>query len=698
MNSVRKRLMKYLFIFFVLSALVVSVSACAPSQSTTDDHSHAEEVEDDHSHDEGVPDDHSHDAQGSTIIGDEETKIDHHGNPIFDEDERVYEQVIEGNVSVEFTVENFLGVGGRGGELAPRILEGEHAVLQFHLTDAVTGAPLAGMRPAVWLDLGKEDDSEEACRGLVEGYMGGLLSARPMVDLNSYFILGMNKDNTISVIDPMVDVAGMTNLFAVILLQGTPHDWALTADHLNLFVTMPELSKVAIVDLDGFQVEANVDVDGFPMGIAMQPDGRYAWVGVESQDKRDGGVAVIDVADRQLVKQIPTGGGVHGFSFSPDGRHAFVTNSEGGSLTVFDTSSLEVIKVADAGYQPASVDVSSTSGEIYVTDRESGSILILNRDQFEEVGRLNAEPGLDAVGISPDGKWGFAINPDLQQVFVFDAVGNRITHVVPIKGVPDQIYFTDAAAYIHSASSPAIFVIPFEEINPTGNISVLTVPVGDLPPEFSETSSLANAISTTPDNSALLISNPADDKIYYYVEGSQSPTGGYQGHTLMPRAVTVVDRSLKERSPGVYTGGIRIPQSGDFTVAFFLNDPKIVHCFKFTAKPNPELTSSLSAFRPELTFLNEELPKAGELYALKVSFTDAETGKPIEGVSDLFGMARVLAGNWNQRVFATDLGNGEYEFQFTFPNAGAYNLFFTVPSMNIGFERFPQRTIQVTAR
>ena len=329
---------------------------------------------------------------------------------------------------------------------------------------------------------------------------------------------------------------------------------------------------------------------------------------------------------------------------------------------------------------------------------ESGSILILSRDQFEEIGRLHAEPGVDAVGISPDGKWGFAIDPDSQQVFVFDVVSNRITHIVPVKGVPDQIFFTDIAAYIHSTSSPAIFVIPFDEINPTGNISVLTVPVGDLPPEFSETSTRANVISATPDKSALLISNPADDKIYYYVEGSQSPAGGYQGHTLVPRAVTVADRSLKERSPGVYTGGIRIPSSGDFTVAFYLNDPKIVHCFQFTAKSNSELTNSLNGIRPELTILNEDLPKAGEPYALKVSLTDADTGEPIEGLSDFFGIAKVLAGNWNQRIFATDLGNGIYEFQFTFPSVGAYNLFFTVPSMNIGFERFSQRTIQVTAK
>ena len=250
MNAVHKQILKLSFLFFLISTLVLSIAACTPSQTTTDDPSHTEGVEDDHGHEEGTPDDHGHDAQGSTIIGDSEVKIDHHGNPVFDDEERVYEQFIAEGVSVEFTVENFLGVGGRGGELAPRIVEGEHAVLQFHITDADSGASLGGLRPAVWVDLASDDTSEEACQARVQGYLGGTLDARPLINLNSYFILGMNKENTISVIDPMVDVAGMTNLFAIILLQGTPQDWVMTADHLQLFVTLPELNKVALVDLD----------------------------------------------------------------------------------------------------------------------------------------------------------------------------------------------------------------------------------------------------------------------------------------------------------------------------------------------------------------------------------------------------------------------------------------------------------------
>jgi YVTN family beta-propeller protein len=675
---------------FVLAGTAPAGAAFTPAATTDSDRTTANEP----GHPEAEADGRNHEeAKAADEAG---VKIDHHGKPIYDEEERVYEKYTEQGVSVQFTMENFLGVGGRGGEVAPRIIEGEHAVLQFRITDAASGAPLAGLKPAVWLDASEGDTSQEACRARVQGYLGGTLNARPMVNLNSYFILGMNKDNTISVIDPMVRVAGMTNLFSVILLQGTPQDWAMTADQRKLLVTLPDLGKVAVVDLDGFQVEAYIAISGRPLRIAIQPDGRYAWVGIESEDRRESSVAVIDIANQSLTARIPTRAGAHSLAFSPDSRHAFVTNGESGTLTIIDSQTLKKVKDLTVGSQPVSAAVAATSGAVYVADRDGGTISVVDGERLEETSRMMADSGLAVVGISPDGKWGFAANPQTQKVYVFETANKRITHAVPVKGAPDQIFFTKTAAYIRSSSTPAVFAIPLEGINPTGNISVLTVPIGNKPPSAAGTSSLADAIAVTPDNSALLISNPADDKIYFYTEGSQSASGAFQGHTLVPRAVQVVDRSLKERSPGVYTGGIRIPRSGDFTVAFLLNEPQIDYCFQFTAKPNPELREAANVLKPELKFLTTEQPKAGEAFNLQLELTNANTGEPIEGVKDLLVLARVLAGNWSQRATATDLGKGVYKIQFTFPKPRMYNLFFTVPSLGLRFDRLPQRTIRVS--
>ena len=60
-------------------------------------------------------------------------------------------------------------------------------------------------------------------------------------------------------------------------------------------------------------------------------------------------------------------------------------------------------------------------------------------------------------------------------------------------------------------------------------------------------------------------------------------------------------------------------------------------------------------------------------------------------------LAMALSGNWSQRATASDLGDGLYQLQLTFPNAGMYNLFFMAPSQGLGIDYLPPRTIQVTA-
>jgi hypothetical protein len=132
-------------------------------------------------------------------------------------------------------------------------------------------------------------------------------------------------------------------------------------------------------------------------------------------------------------------------------------------------------------------------------------------------------------------------------------------------------------------------------------------------------------------------------------------------------------------------------------VAMLLDDPQVVHCFKFTAKPNPELTEAQGLALPQVEFLESEPAKAGQPYRLQLKLSEPESGAPIEGVADVLALARVLAGNWNQRSQAVELGDGVYEFQITFPNPGMYSVFFTVPSLGLDFDKLPQRTIQVAS-
>jgi len=673
------------------------VAPADPAQATgaVDDHEHEEG--DEHEHEEEVDHTTPPTPAALTETGEEGVFIDHHGNRVVDE---LYQQFEQDGVKVEFTVENFLGVGGRGGEVSADLRAGERAVIKFKVSDATSGEALAGLRPAAWLDLHAEDhaeleaeDHEAQCREQVQGYLSGALTERPTVDLNSFFILALNNDPSISVIDPIVDVAGMTQLFALIQLSQPGQDWALSADQERLFVTLPASNQVAVTEMDGFDVAKHLDGGSNPNRIAFQPDGRYVWVGNDGQ-AGDSGVTAIDPETLGTAAFIATGAGHHELAFSADSRYLYVTNGGAGTLSLVDTQELERVQEVEIGRGPVAVDVSGLNGAVYVADAATGTILALDGESLEELAAMRAQPGLVALRFAPSGRWGVAVNPAEDQVYLIDATTNSISHVVPVEGAPDQVTFSDSAAYIRSTQTPVARAIRLDGLEPDGQLQVTSMGVGQVAPGEFPSLPLADAMLAASELGAVIAANPADDQIYYFPEGAASPSGSFQGHGLFPRAVQVVDRSLREEAPGVYAGRVRIPQSGDYQVAVMLNDPLLVHCFEFNAKENPALTASQPTL-PELKVLSElGQAKVGETFTLEFSLTDGTGGEPISGVQDVLALVRQTAGNWNQRYLATSVGEGRYELVLLLPRPGLYTLYFAIPSLQLNFDQLPQLNLR----
>lgn len=669
-----------------LTAADFGVPAEAADHNSTD-HDHGEES----GSDEFDP--------SLTETDEEGVFIDHHGNRVVDE---LYQKFEQDNLKLEFTVENFLGVGGRGGEVTADIRAGERALIKFKVSDIATEQPLAGLRPFAWLELqegghieGDQDEQEAVCKQKVEGYLSGMLTSRPTVDLNSFFILALNDDPSISVIDPTIDVAGMTQLFALIQLNQSGEDWALSSDQNQLFVTIPATNQVAVADMDGFDVAQHIDGGINPKRISFQPDQASVWVGNDSDRKAQSGVTIIDPETLQTVTFIPTGAGHHELAFSIDSQYAFVTNSTSGSLSVIDTRTLEVIDDLKTGSQPMAIDVSAASGVIYVADTATGKIFVLDGENRNMITEIESDPGLAALQFAPDGRWAFATNPSLDKIIVIDATEHTITHIAQVGGAPDQISFGENAAYIRAREAPKIYVIQLADLRPDRELELASVPIGSLPPGQYPSLPLAPGLSSVDKQQATLIANPIDDQVYFLPAGATSPSGSFQGHSLHPRAVTVVDRSLREDAPGVYSGRIRIPDSGTYLVAIMFSDPFLVHCFEFEAKPSESLADSTQTL-PELILMNEGFaPTAGEPLTLRFRLQDPQTNQGLTGVEDILVLATMVAGNWNTRQAAISLGDGIYEVALTLPQPGLYSLFFAIPSMGVTPNDVPSINLQV---
>ncbi|MFC8588838.1 YncE family protein [Streptomyces sp. NPDC057217] len=150
----------------------------------------------------------------------------------------------------------------------------------------------------------------------------------------------------------------------------------------------------------------SVEVGTAPYGLALGADGR-AWVATAE------GVAVVDTAARKRLALIPyrtdtgpvtTGeyrGGGMGIALAPDGRRAYVgVNVPGGNgaLEVIDTAALRVTGAVPVGRRPFDVDVSRDGAEVYATNHDSFDVTVVAAGTLEsrrvEVAPYGTEGGL----------------------------------------------------------------------------------------------------------------------------------------------------------------------------------------------------------------------------------------------------------------------------------------------------------------
>ncbi|MFJ9640958.1 hypothetical protein [Streptomyces sp. NPDC101178] len=151
---------------------------------------------------------------------------------------------------------------------------------------------------------------------------------------------------------------------------------------------------------------ASLKVGTAPYGLVVGADGR-AWVATAE------GVAVVDTQRRILIGTVPyetesgpvtTGeyrGGGMGIALAPDGRHVYVgvnVPDGNGTLEVIDTATREVTGTAPVGRRPFDVDVSPDGREVYATNHDSFDVTAVDARTLKtrrmEVAPYGTEGGL----------------------------------------------------------------------------------------------------------------------------------------------------------------------------------------------------------------------------------------------------------------------------------------------------------------
>jgi hypothetical protein len=225
-------------------------------------------------------------------------------------------------------------------------------------------------------------------------------------------------------------------------------------------------------------------------------------------------------------------------------------------------------------------------------------------------------------------------------------------------------------------------------------IDITEFPGGQAVPAQGSSPVRADSIVLAPEGNAVILANPADKVLYYYTEGMAAPMGNFQNYRREPLAVLIVDRSLRETTPGVYSTTVKLPASGNYDVAFLTDSPRIAYCFDAAADPNPRLKEERSValrIEPQGKAMNL---KVGQNFSLRFKLIETSTNKVKDDLKDVRVLTFLAPGTWQRRDLAKSLGHGIYEISLNVPEAGVYMVFVESGSMGVRYRDLPHLTLE----
>ena len=465
--------------------------------------------------------------------------------------------------------------------------KGDDVRFRFSIVDASTREGLAGVYPAAWVDLSSE--IETSCDQKVSSYTMGNPMSKPVLDLNVFYVLTLNAEPTISVVNPQFNT-GRSQLLTLIQLSSPGMDWVHSKDQNLVFVSMPESRKIAVINTVNWNVVDNIDVPTAPHKLSLQAHGQFLLAACQG-DKNLGepsGLAIIDVSTKKLEDFMLADDGIQDLLIRKDGHFVYVSNEKENKVTVFDAHSMQPVQELTC-QQPSSIAYSEAEGALYVISETTGGLTVIDGEKHEVIKFVQLDPGICQIKFEPSQRYAFIVNSKENNFSILDASINRVVQVGNTESEPDQVNFSEELAYVRHRNSEMILMILLTSIGNEGSqVQMADFPGGFNPPGRMTMPSLARGIVQVPDGSAVLVANAPDKVIYYYKEGMAAPMGSFSNYRQEPRAVMVIDRGLKEVSPGNYETVARLESNGIHDVAFFIDAPRLIHCFRVNILSDPK--------------------------------------------------------------------------------------------------------------
>jgi YVTN family beta-propeller protein len=247
-----------------------------------------------------------------------------------------------------------------------------------------------------------------------------------LIEVDAYFTDPLSNLNSGRVF--ILNTATNQTVGSPISVGSLPVGVAVTPDGRYAYVTNNGSNTVSVIDAVSHAVVGSINVAPGTIGVAVMPDGQQVYVTSPGTIMNNNGffggntVSVINTATNTLERIISGGTGTFGVAFTPDGKFAYVGNNGDDTVSVINTASNTIVSAirippvrSGSANQPIGVAITPDGRFAYVTNSGSNSVSVINTTTRQVV--LSIPVGNSPVGIT--------ISSDGQYVYVADMNNNN---------------------------------------------------------------------------------------------------------------------------------------------------------------------------------------------------------------------------------------------------------------------------------
>ena len=204
--------------------------------------------------------------------------------------------------------------------------------------------------------------------------------------------------------------------------------------------------------LNGDIVKTTITVETGPIGVAITPDGSYAYVA----NYDSGTVSVIEISTNTVTTTVTVGTGPVGVAITPDGSYAYVANYGSGTVSVIQISTNTVTATVTVGSHPYGIAITPDGSYAYVANFNAGTVSVIEISTNTVTTTITVETNPRWIAITPDGNYTYVANNGSGTVSVIQ-INSVVNSWHGIKGtIPlNRIYNQDLTAQTNNTTTLA---------------------------------------------------------------------------------------------------------------------------------------------------------------------------------------------------------------------------------------------------